>query len=74
MRAGKGEFLFWQAELGAKEDPGRPAPRSEPSGPCIFRIGPDANDHICTVEPTVSGGSLQNYLRTPEEAQTGNHL
>ena len=26
MRAGEGEFLFWQAERGTKENLGRPAP------------------------------------------------
>ena len=38
MRAGKGEFLFWQAERGAKEDLGRPAPGEGHEAHSFFEV------------------------------------
>jgi len=38
MRAGEGEFRFWQTEAGAKEDFGRPAPGESHQAHAFFEV------------------------------------
>jgi hypothetical protein len=46
----EGEFLFWEAERGAKEDLGRPAPGQGHEGHAFFQIAVAGQQRECCLD------------------------
>jgi hypothetical protein len=49
----EGEFLFWEAERGAKEDLGRPAPGQGHEGHAFFQIAVAGQQRECCLDEGV---------------------